>query len=111
MNAAARFLSQSTVSRTWVVSILLSKAQFSLFTLIVSTLISALSIVYVTNTTRSLNANVQQALAERDHLHVQWGQLLLEKSTWIMQARIQQIASHKLGMVIPNSKSVVIVNE
>lgn len=111
MNAAARFLSQSTVSRTWVISVLLSKAQFGLFTLIIAVLMSALSVVYVTNTTRSLNASVQQMLADRDHMHVQWGQLLLEKSTWIMQARVQQIASDKLDMVVPNSQSVVIINE
>lgn len=111
MNAAARFLSQSSVSRTWVISVLMAKAQLSTLTLLVAVLMSALSIVYVTNNTRSLNANLQQMQAERDHLHVQWGQLLLEKSTWIMQARIQQIASNKLGMVVPNSKSVVIVNE
>ncbi|MHB1947519.1 MAG: cell division protein FtsL [Gammaproteobacteria bacterium] len=111
MNAAARFLSQSSVSRTWVISVLMSKAQLSTLTLLVAVLMSALSIVYVTNNTRSLNASLQQMQAERDRLHVQWGQLLLEKSTWIMQARIQQIASNKLGMVVPNSKSVVIVNE
>lgn len=111
MNAAGRFLSQSTVSRTWVFSILLSRAQFSLFTLIVAVLMSALSLVYVTNSTRSLNAGLQQTLAERDHLHIQWGQLLLEKSTWTMQARIQQVASGKLGMQVPDNKTVVIINE
>lgn len=111
MNSAARFLNQSAVSKTWVVSVLISKMQFSLYILLTGVLVSALSIVYVTNNTRSLNASVQQALTERDHLHVQWGQLLLEKSTWIMQARIQQVASDKLGMMIPNSKSVVIVKE
>lgn len=111
MNTAARLLSQNTVSKTWVISFLLSKAQFSLYLLITSVLISALSIVYVTNTTRSLNANLQQTLTEREHLHIQWGQLLLEKSTWITQARIQKIASDKLDMMIPNSKSVVIVKE
>jgi cell division protein FtsL len=111
MNAAARFLSQSTVSRTWVFSILLSKAQVSLMTLMIAVLMSALSIVYVTNSTRSLNANLQQSLAERDQLHTDWGQLLLEKSTWIMQARVQHIASTKLDMVVPDNKSVVIVNE
>ncbi len=44
-------------------------------------------------------------------LHVQRGQLLLERSTWMMQARIQPIAENKLGMIIPDHKSVVIVHE
>lgn len=111
MNSAARLVSQSTLSKAWVFSVLLSRKQFVLFGLISAVLISALSIVYVTNTTRSFNAALQQILTERDRLHIQWGQLLLEKSTWIMQARVQQIAEDKLGMVIPNNKSVVIVNE
>lgn len=111
MNAAGRYLSQSSVSRTWVVSVFLSKTQLSVCTLIAGVLMSALSIVYVTNCSRSLNAGLQQTLAERDRLHIQWGQLLLEKSTWMMQARIQQVASDKLGMMVPNNKSVVIVNE
>lgn len=111
MNAAARFLSQSSVSRTWVASVILSRVQLTTMSLLMAILISALGIVYVTNTTRSMNASLQQLQAERDRLHVQWGQLLLEKSTWLMQARIQQIASNKLGMVVPDNKSVVIINE
>ncbi len=110
MNAAARLFSQSTVSRTWLLSVLISKVQFGRYLLILAVLMSALSMVYVTNTTRSLNAGLQQTLAERDHLHIQWGQLLLEKSTWIMQARVQQVASDKLGMVVPEGKSLVIVD-
>lgn len=109
MNAAARFISQSHVSRTWVISVLLTRTQLSVWMLILAVAMSALSIVYVTNTTRSLNASIQQILTERDQLHIQWGQLLLEKSTWVMQARVQQVASDKLGMMVP--KSVVIVNE
>lgn len=111
MNAATRLLNQSVISRGWVVSVLLPRFNVMLCTLIVASLISALSVVYVTNTSRSLNANLQQTLADRNHLHVQWGQLLLEKSTLIMQARVQQIAEEKLEMIVPDSKSVVIVNE
>lgn len=111
MNAAARFLNQGVLSRGWVMSVFLSRSQVMGFGLVVSVLISALSVVYVANTTRSLNAGIQQTFADRDKLHVQWGQLLLEKSTWIMQARVQNIAEGRLGMVVPNSQSVVVINE
>lgn len=111
MNSAARFLNHSTFSRTWVVSVILSKAQWSVFTLMLAVSVSALSIVYVTNNTRCLNATLQQTLAEREGLHIQWSQLLLEKSTLIMQARIQDVASKDLEMVVPDNKSVVIINE
>lgn len=111
MNAAARFLNQGSLSRNWVISVILARAEYSVFLLIAAVLVSALSIVYVTNTSRSLNAAIQQTFVERDHLHVQWGQLLLEKGTWITSARVQQIAENQLGMVMPEGKSMVIVNE
>lgn len=111
MNTAARLVSQGALSRSWVISVLLKRSQLPLLAMVISVLLSALSVIYMTNTTRSLNATIQQTLAERERLHVQWGQLLLEKSTWIMQARIQNLAEGKLGMLIPDSKSVVVVNE
>jgi len=109
MNAAARFLNQGALSRGWVVSVFLSRAQFPVFVLIMSVLTSALGVIYVANASRSLNAGIQQAIVERSQLHVQWSQLLLEKSTWITQARIQNVAEGQLGMVVPDSKSVVMI--
>lgn len=111
MNAAARMFNQGMLSRGWAVSFLLERAQVSMIILILAILTSALSTVYITNQTRGLNAGLQQALAEQDHMHVQWEQLLLEKSTWMMQARVQQIAENKLHMGFPTGKSVVVVTE
>jgi len=111
MNAAARILNQSHVSRTWVISYIFAKSQLNLIVLISAVLLTAIGTIYSTNASRSLNANLQQLMVERDQLHLQWGQLLLEKSTWTMPARIQEVAVHQLGMVVPNSQSVVIVNE
>ena len=74
-------------------------------------LISALSIIYVTHVTRIMHAGYQHNLVLQDRLHVERGQLLLERGTWMMQARIQQIAEKDLGMMIPNHKSVVIIHE
>ncbi|MEO8400476.1 MAG: cell division protein FtsL [Gammaproteobacteria bacterium] len=111
MNAAARLLNQGVLSRGWVVSIFFNRTQLPMVVMIMAVLTSALSVIYITNNTRSLNAGIQQSLAERDRLHIQWGQLLLEKSTWIMQARIQNVAEGRLGMIIPDNKSVVVVNE
>lgn len=110
MNAAARFASQGVVSRGWAISIFWARTQFTTMFLLLAVLTSALSLVYITNLSRSLNASYQQALAEHDQIHVQWGQLLLEKSTWVVQARVQQIAEDKLGMVIPDSKSILIIS-
>ncbi len=110
MNAAARLLNQGVLSRGWVVSVLLARFDMSLFVLIAAVLISALSLVYMTNLTRSLNASLEQSYAEHDQLHIQRGQLLLEKSTLTMQARVQDVAEGRLNMVVPEGKAVVIVD-
>ncbi|HSW69257.1 MAG TPA: cell division protein FtsL [Gammaproteobacteria bacterium] len=110
MNAAARILNQGVLSHGWVISVLWKRSQLPMLLMIMSVLVTGLGVIYMTNTTRSLNANIQQTLAERERLHVQWGQLLLEKSTWIMQARVQNLAEGKLGMIVPGSHSVVVVN-
>jgi cell division protein FtsL len=109
MNAAARLASQGVIARSWSISLVWARAQFSTMVLTLAVLTTAMSMVYITNSTRSLNATYQQALAEQDRIHVQWGQLLLEKSTRVEQARVQKIAENKLSMVIPDSKSVMIV--
>ena len=111
MNAAARLLSKGSLSRSWVISVILARTQYASLLMMAAVLVSALSIVYVTNMTRSMNANIQQILAERNRLHIEWGQLLLEKGTWITPARVQHVAEEQMGMVLPDSKSVVIVNE
>ena len=111
MNAAARLLNQGALSRGWVVSLFLTRYQLMLVTLTFSVLISALSVVYIANATRGLNAAIHQALTERNRLHVQWGQLLLEKGAWTTQARVQHVAEDRLGMVLPDNKSVVTINE
>lgn len=110
MNAAARLLNQGVLSRGWVVSVFLTRFDISLFVLISAVLMSALSLVYMTNSVRSLNANIEQAYAEHDQLHIQRGQLLLEKSSLTMQARVQDVAEDHLDMIVPEGKAVVVVD-
>lgn len=111
MNSAARLLNHGTLSRSWVVTLLIARFQAVLAALVFALSLTALSIVYITNETRSINASLQQSLSDRDRLQLQWGQLLLEKSTWLMQARVQSIAEHNLNMAIPDNKSVVTIDE
>jgi cell division protein FtsL len=111
MNAAARLFNQGALSRGWVVSVVLTRFQFSLFAVLFLVLVSALSLVYVTNTARSLNAGLEQTLTERSQLHIQRDQLLLEKSTLTMQAHIQSVAENHLNMILPEGKAVVVVDE
>jgi cell division protein FtsL len=111
MNTAARLFNQGVISRSWVVSVLLSRTHCMVMTLALAVLTSALGVIYVANASRSLNAAIQHGAFKSEQMHIQWGQLLLEKSTWVMQARVQRIAEHELNMALPNNKSVVIVNE
>ena len=111
MNAAARLVHQNILTRQFVVAYFLTRRQMMVMGLALTVLFSALSVIYVTHVTRILHANFQHNRVEQDHLHVERGQLLLERSTWMVQSRIQQIAESKLGMIIPDHQSVVIINE
>lgn len=111
MNAAGRLVHQGVLSRHLVLTHLLSKKQIAMMVVALSVLLSALSVIYVTHLTREMHAAYQHSLVEQDRLHVQHGQLLLERSTWMMQAHIQQVAESKLDMMVPDHKSVVIIHE
>jgi cell division protein FtsL len=110
MNAAARLLHQGTLSRGWAASVFWERFQFLLFIVVLALLISALGLVYVTNSVRTLHAEFQQLQTERNQLHVQWGQLLLEKTSLIQQARIERVAEQRLGMIVPEGKAVVVID-
>lgn len=108
MNAAARFLNQGALSRGWVMSVFFSRFQLTTCVFLVGILCSALSLVYVTNTVRTLNAKIQQAVEEQDKIHLQWSQLLLEKSTLLTQSRVENVAQDRLAMVYPTGQSLVL---
>lgn len=111
MNAAARLVHQSGLTKHLLWTFLLTKRQIAVAAIALAVLLSALSIVYVTQVTRVLHAAYQANAAYKNRLQVQKGQLLLERSTWIMQARIQEIAENQLGMVVPDRKSVMVIDE
>jgi cell division protein FtsL len=56
-----------------------------------------------------LHASYQRNLIEQDHMHMLSSQLLLEKSTWMVPARIQHIAENSLKMVVPTHDAIVII--
>jgi len=111
MNAAARLVHQNMLTGHFLRIHFLSRQYIMMGILMLAVLLSALSVIYVTHVTRILHANYQHHLTEQDRLHMERGQLLLERSTWMMQARVQQFAEQKLGMIIPDSRSVVVVLE
>lgn len=111
MNAAGRLVHHGVLSRQLLLIRRLVQQQMMLALLAMAVIFSALGIIYVTHTSRLLQASYQHHLLERTRLHVEYSRLLLERSAWMMQARVQQFAQKKLGMVMPNAKSIVIVRE
>lgn len=111
MNAAARLVHQNGIAKHLVLVHLLTRKQLTMLLLAAAVVFSALGVIYVTHTSRVMYAAYQHHLAEKNQLIVERGQLLLERGTWMMQARIQKFAESKLGMMIPDHKSVVIVHE
>ena|SRR3990167_3140328 len=111
MNAAARLVHQNVLSRQLVSVHFLTRKHMGIVVLMFLVLCSALSIIYMTHTTRILHANYQKQLIELNDLNLTHGQLLLEEGTWMMQARIQQKAEQELGMIIPDEHNVVVISE
>jgi cell division protein FtsL len=79
--------------------------------LMLAIFISAVFIVYNQEHNRTLFNELANLQKQRDSLYVEWGQLLLEESTWSTQSRVQHIATQKLDMVMPKSKNIAIVQQ
>lgn len=109
MNAAARLVHQNGISRQLVWANMLSFNNIGAVVLVFAVLLSALGTIYITQMTREANAAYQSGQQDRDRLQVERGQLLLERSTLMMQTRVQKVAEHKLGMILPDHKKTIIV--
>ncbi|NRB39810.1 MAG: cell division protein FtsL [Pseudomonadales bacterium] len=51
----------------------------------------------------------QFLLSDAQAFEVEWGQLLLEKSTMASYSRLEQIAADKLNMTAPSKQQIVVV--
>ncbi|MBL1292429.1 MAG: cell division protein FtsL [Thiotrichales bacterium] len=72
-------------------------------------IISAIAIVLSQHHSRSLITELQSLYVERDNLDTEWGQLLLEQSTWATPSRIEYFAGDKLGMRVPSYDNFVVL--
>lgn len=111
MNAAAKLLNQGSLSRHWALALFFTRTQWILSFFLCLIFMSAFSIIYITNSARDLNANLYQSRSEFSRLYGQQGQLLLERSTLGMQARVQRVAERTLSMIIPGHQAVVMIHE
>ena len=72
-------------------------------------LMSAIGVVYSSHMVRQLFAEHAQLLEQKDHLQLEWAQLLLEQSAWSAPTRIENVAREELQMVLPPAEQVELI--
>jgi cell division protein FtsL len=75
----------------------------------VAVFLSAIALIDARHQNRVLFEQLEKLHQERDQLNINWGQLLLEQSTWSTHAYIEQSATQKLDMGIPADPQVLVV--
>ncbi len=84
------------------------RTQFILLLLLIL-LATGVSVVYTTFKNRYLLNELQQLKNQRNELQVQWGQLLIEQSTFSLEARVERKAIDELQMKVPEFAEIVMV--
>lgn len=77
--------------------------------LVVLLLGTAVAVILNSHWNRKLFAELQGLEKQRDQLEVEWGQLLLEESTWSAHGRVELLARERLQMYVPDTKSIQMV--
>lgn len=78
--------------------------------LLAAVMLSSLAVIDARHENRMLFTQLQQLRQQRDQQNVEWGQLLLEQSTWSTHARVEQMATQKLNMQSPSHPRIVVVH-
>lgn len=69
----------------------------------------ALSVVSARHQARKLFIDLQSEQAHARALDVEWGQLQLEISTWLMHNRVEEVARDRLKMAIPDPSRIYVL--
>lgn len=107
MNAAAKVINQGTLFNGQLADMRLSRSFYCLMFLLFSVLVSALAVIYSTNSYRSTFSQVEQQEQQKHYLQLQWGQLLLEQASLATPARVETLAKNQLKMVLPTAKNTL----
>ncbi|KPJ67320.1 MAG: hypothetical protein AMJ43_05570 [Coxiella sp. DG_40] len=109
MNAVTRVVAQGPLVGSRITLIPFPLPRFKVLILIVMLLISAFVIVYVKDVNRRLFIDYQSLQQRNDSLKTNNEKLLLEKSAWSRQARIQVVAEQNFNMKVPSASNVIVV--
>ena len=81
-----------------------------MYILLTSLLASGLMVVKTTHENRLAFNELQLLREEANQLDVEWGQLLLEQSTFGLDGRIEQKATRELQMQVPQINDIIVVS-
>ncbi|MBL4820681.1 MAG: cell division protein FtsL [Gammaproteobacteria bacterium] len=84
-------------------------SSLNLLLLILVFLGSGLSVVFMTYQNRFLFNELQQMRNQANELEVQWGQLLIEQSTFGLEGRIERKATQQLQLRVPEVDRIIMV--
>lgn len=68
---------------------------------------SAVATIYSKHKIRMLHVNLQRLYTERSNLNTEWSKLLLEKSTWMSDCRVEKLARQNLNMISPEQVYII----
>jgi len=88
---------------------LLSSKMLAVLVLLFALLVSGISVIFTTFNNRYLLNELQQLKQQRNELQVQWGQLLIEQSTFSLEGRIERKAIDELEMKVPELADIIMV--
>ncbi len=88
---------------------LIQSGGFKLWMMILLVLSSALGVVYSKHIGRNFHTQLQELRNDRDRLHIEWTQLLLERGALGSDMRVEKIAREDLGMRFPTQKEIVMI--
>ncbi len=74
-------------------------------------IVSALAVVAVTQQVRRDTNQLETLRRESADLEVQWGQYLLEQSTWASYARVEKQAGERLDMKVPDAGQIILIEK
>ena len=86
-----------------------TRVTFFLFVALTLVLVAGLSIVATTHENRFAFNELQVLRDQANGLEVEWGQLLIEQSTFGVEGRIEQKALEQLQMKVPDIAKIVMV--
>jgi cell division protein FtsL len=76
----------------------------------VACIASALGVVATTQIVRRDVNSLETLRREASQLQVQWGQYLLEQSTWAAYGRVENAAISELNMMAPTPEEIVMIS-